>query len=57
MATHSSIIAWRILDRGGWWAMVRRDRTVRYDLATKPPPLATEKRREIAVFVCAESEG
>ena len=25
MATHSNILAWRIpMDRGAWWAMVRR---------------------------------
>ena len=25
MATHSSILAWKIpMDRGGWWATVRR---------------------------------
>ena len=24
MATHSSILAWRIMDRGGWWFTVHR---------------------------------
>ena len=24
MATHSSILAWRIMDRGAWWATLHR---------------------------------
>ena len=27
MATHSSVLAWRIpMDRGAWWAIVHRER-------------------------------
>ena len=40
MATHSSILAWRIpMDRGPWQATVHRVARVRHDLVTKPPPL------------------
>ena len=36
MATHSSILAWRIpMDRGAWRATVRGGRRVRHDRATK----------------------
>ena len=36
MATHSSILAWRIpLDRGAWWAIVHGVARVRHDLATE----------------------
>ena len=39
MATHSSILAWRIpMDRGAWQAAVHEVTTVRHSLATKPPP-------------------
>ena len=38
MATHSSILAWRILDRGAWQATVHGVARVRHDLVTKPPP-------------------
>ena len=32
MATHSSILAWRIpMDRGAWWAAVHGAQRVRYD--------------------------
>ena len=32
MATHSSILAWRILrDRGAWWATVHGSQRVRHD--------------------------
>ena len=36
MATHSSILAWKIpMDRGAWWAAVRGVTRVGHDLATK----------------------
>ena len=39
MATHSSILAWRIpMDRGAWRATVHRVARVRHDLEIKPPP-------------------
>ena len=39
MATHSSILAWRIpTDRGAWQTTVHGVARVGYDLATKPPP-------------------
>ena len=39
MATHSSILAWRIpMDRGAWQATVHDIARVRHNLATKPPP-------------------
>ena len=39
MATHSNILAWRILalDRGTWQATVQGVSRVGHDLATKPP--------------------
>ena len=37
-ATHSSILAWRSLDRRAWQATVHGVARVRNDLATKPPP-------------------
>ena len=38
MATHSSILAWRIpMDRGAWQATVHGVTRVGQDLATKPP--------------------
>ena len=39
MATHSSILAWRIpMDRGAWWAAVHGVARVGHNIATKPPP-------------------
>ena len=39
MATHSSILAWRIpMDRGAWQATDEGVARVRHDLVTKPPP-------------------
>ena len=39
MATHSTILAWRIpMDRGNCQATVHGVARVRHDLATKPPP-------------------
>ena len=38
MATHSTILAWRIMDRGAWQATVEGIARVRHDLSTKPPP-------------------
>ena len=39
MATHSSILTWRIpMDRGAWRATVHGVIRVRHDLATKSPP-------------------
>ena len=39
MATHSSILAWRIpMDRGAWWATIHGITRVRHDLETTPPP-------------------
>ena len=38
IATHSSILAQRILDRGAWQATVHGVTRVRHDLVTKPPP-------------------
>ena len=39
MATHSSILAWRIpMDRGAWQATVHGVARVRHDLVNKPPP-------------------
>ena len=36
MATHSSILAWRIsMDRGAWWAIVQSLQRVGHDWATK----------------------
>ena len=43
MATHSSILAWRIpMDRGAWQATVHGVTRVGHDLVTKqaPPPSA-----------------
>ena len=40
MATHSSILAWRIpMDRGAWQATGHAVTRVGHNLATKPPPL------------------
>ena len=37
MATHSSILAWRIpMDRGAWQAIVHGVARVRHDLVTQP---------------------
>ena len=36
MVTHSSVLAWRIMDRGAWQATVHGVTRVGYDLATKP---------------------
>ena len=36
MATHSSIPAWKIPDRGAWWATVHGSQRVGHNLATKP---------------------
>ena len=39
MATHSSILAWRIpMDRGAWQATDEGVARIRHDLVTKPPP-------------------
>ena len=39
MATHSSILAWRIpMDRGAWQTTVHGVVRVWHDLTTKPPP-------------------
>ena len=39
MATHSSILAWRIpMDRGAWRATVHGVTRARHDFVTKPPP-------------------
>ena len=39
MATHSSILAWRIsMDRVAWQATIHGVTRVGHDLATKPPP-------------------
>ena len=38
MVTHSSILAWRILDRGAWQATVHGVTRVGHDLVIKPPP-------------------
>ena len=38
MATHSSILAWKIQDTGDWWATVYGVARVGHDVATKPPP-------------------
>ena len=39
MATHSSILAWRIpMDKGDWQATVHGVRIVGQDLASKPSP-------------------
>ena len=38
MATHSSILAWKLsMDRGAWWATVPGVTRVRHNLAIKPP--------------------
>ena len=37
MATNSSILAWRFMDRRAWQATVHGVARVRHDLATKPP--------------------
>ena len=39
MATHSSILTWKILWTVVWWATVFGVARVRHDLATKPTPL------------------
>ena len=38
MATHSSILAWRIIDRGAWRATVHGIAKVGHNLGTKRPP-------------------
>ena len=38
MATHSSILAWRIPWTEPWWATVHGVTRVGHDLVTKPPP-------------------
>ena len=38
MATHSSILAWKIQDTGDLWATVYGVARVGHDVATKPPP-------------------
>ena len=39
MATHSSILAWRIpMDKGAWQATIHGVARVGHDLAAKPPP-------------------
>ena len=38
IATHPSILTWRILARGVWQATVHEITRVRHDLATKPSP-------------------
>ena len=37
MATHSSILAWKILGSGAWQGTVHGVARVRHDLAAKPP--------------------
>ena len=37
IATHSSILAWRIHGKGAWQATIHRVTRVRHDLVTKPP--------------------
>ena len=41
MATHSSVLAWRILARGAWQATVHGITRVRHGLVTKPSPGST----------------
>ena len=39
MATHSTILAWRIpMNRGAWWATVHGVTKFRHNLGTKQPP-------------------
>ena len=43
MATHSSILTWRIpMDRGTWRATVHGVARVRHDIVTEPPPLSAQ---------------
>ena len=42
VATHSSFLAWRIPWRGAWRATVHGVARVGHDLATKPPPPASQ---------------
>ena len=47
MATHSSILAWRIPpDRGAWQATVHAFARVRHDLATRERETETETERD-----------
>ena len=47
MATHSSILAWRIpSDRGAWQATVHAFARVRHDLATRERETERETERE-----------
>ena len=51
MATHSSILAWRIpRDRGAWWAMVHRDTKSRTE-ATKQARLPGERIFDLLLFL------
>ena len=43
MAIHSSILAWKIPDRGAWQAAVYGVARVRHVLATKPPTTTTSR--------------
>ena len=46
MATHSSILAWRIpMDRRAWWATVQGSQRIRHDWATKHSMLGNYKFR------------
>ena len=42
VATHSSFLAWRIPWGGAWRAIVHGVARVGHDLATKPPPTASQ---------------
>ena len=56
MATHSSILAWRIpMDRGAWQATVHGFTRVGHDLVTKPPPsvmlVSAVQKSKSALFI------
>ena len=42
LANHSTIVTWRILDRGAWWATVHGIARVGHDLAIKPQTTTPE---------------
>ena len=52
MATHSSILAWRIsMDRGAWRTAVHGVARVRHDLVTEPPPSRSNGNSHLSGFM------
>ena len=56
MATHSSILGWKISWTGVWRATVHGVTREGYDLATKAPPRAWEKFPYILICIFSENE-